>query len=96
MLRYALVRNAGSRSSAEAYLPANFRVIFEDAECVYGRRNIDGSVPTEARPSLVFVIEGRDDHGWGLDSYVIPRYASGLIACEEIDLSHPIMKRVPA
>jgi len=46
--------------------------------------------------SSVFVIEGKDDAGWTLDAYVIPRLASGLIWAEEIDLSHPIMKEVPA
>jgi hypothetical protein len=30
------------------------------------------------------IIIGDDDHGWGLDTYVIPRLGSGLIACEEI------------
>jgi hypothetical protein len=42
----------------------------------------------------VFVIEGEDRMGWTLDDYVIPRFGSGLIACKEIDLSDPIMKRV--
>lgn len=27
----------------------------------------------------LILIEGRDDHGWTLDGYVIPRLASGLI-----------------
>lgn len=43
----------------------------------------------------VFVIGGRDEAGWTLDGYVIPRCASGLIWVEEIDLSHPVMKEVP-
>ncbi len=30
------------------------------------------------------VITGRDDHGWTLDGYVIPRLASGLIAAREV------------
>ncbi len=29
-------------------------------------------------------IVGEDNHGWTLDGYVIPRLASGLIACKEI------------
>lgn len=44
----------------------------------------------------VVVIEGRDVAGWTLDAYVIPRLASGLIAANEIDLSHPIMREVPS
>jgi len=82
MKRYAIVRNARTRREAEAYLPDNYRVIYE------------GLVP--ARNASVFVIEGEDKYGWTLDSYVIPRYASGLIGCEEIDLSHEIMSKVPA
>lgn len=30
------------------------------------------------------IIVGVDDHGWTLADYVIPRLASGLIACEEV------------
>jgi hypothetical protein len=79
MKRYAIVRNARSRREAEAYLPANYEVVHEGSE----------------HQQPLFVIEGKDDHGWTLDGYVIPRYASGLIWAEEIDLSHPIMKEVP-
>lgn len=42
------------------------------------------------------VIAGRDDHGWTLDGYVIPRLGSGLIRADEIDLSHPVMMKIPA
>jgi hypothetical protein len=42
------------------------------------------------------LIEGRDDAGWTLDGYVIPRLRSGNYGVEEIDLSHPVMKSVPA
>jgi len=38
------------------------------------------------------VIEGRDNAGWTLDGYVLPRLASGMYVGQEIDLSHPIMK----
>lgn len=31
-------------------------------------------------------IEGRDNAGWTLDGYVIPRLASGLITCREVEL----------
>lgn len=87
--RYAIVRNARTRSAAAAYLPGNYRIIHEYIE----PREID----RHARiPEPTFVIEGRDDHGWTMDDYVIPRYASGLIWAEEIDLSHPIMREIPA
>jgi len=89
MNRYAIVRNARSRSEAEAYLPGNYRVIHE--KLVPADR-----VESSRRMKPVFVIEGEDNAGWTLDGYVIPRYASGLIGCEEIDLSHPIMKQIPA
>jgi len=85
-MRYALVTAARSRSEAEAYLPDNYRVIHE---AVFGPE--DGRT---LRPT--FVIEGVDRAGWTLDGYVIPRYASGLIGCQEIDLSHPIMREIPS
>jgi len=85
MKRYAIVVNA-TRSEAEAYLPENYRVIHE---AVFGPE--DGRT---LRPT--FVIEGVDRAGWTLDAYVIPRYASGLIGCQEIDLSHPIMREIPS
>lgn len=83
MKRYAIVGNARTRSEAEAYLPGNYSVVYETTDPAHNDRP-------------VFVIEGEDAAGWTLDSYVIPRYGSGLIACEEIDLSHPMMKGVPA
>lgn len=41
---------------------------------------------TEVTPEWVY-IEGRDDHGWTLDDYVIPRLASGLIWAEEVKVN---------
>jgi hypothetical protein len=41
------------------------------------------------------VVCGRDDAGWTLHDYVIPRLGSGLYYAEEIDLSHPVMKLIP-
>ena len=32
------------------------------------------------------LIYGRDDHGWTMDGYVIPRLASGLIIATEIKI----------
>jgi hypothetical protein len=79
--RYALV--TGRRADASvvsAYLPRNYRVEWAG--------EFDGE------PALV--IGGRDDHGWTLDQYVLPRLGSGLIRADEIDLSHAVMKLVPA
>jgi hypothetical protein len=81
MIRYAIVRGARSQREAEAYLPGNYRLV--------------GALAATAE-NPEYVIEGHDDHGWTLDGYVIPRYLSGLIGCEEIDLSHPAMKEVPS
>lgn len=94
MIRYAIVRNARDRQEAEAYLPDNYRVIHEAIERTseFSATAPSGRVGTDAR---VFVIEGEDEAGWTFDGYVKPRYASGLIQAEEIDLSHPIMAEVP-
>ncbi len=87
MIRYAIVKNARSRSEAEAYLPDNYKVIWEGQ---YTDPNLE-----HYGPQQVFVIQGEDVAGWTFEKYVQPRYASGLIFAEEIDLSHPVMKRVP-
>lgn len=90
MKRYAIIRNALTRAEAEAYLPSNYEIIYE--------RGAPASVSSRelrAEGRRVFVIAGEDRAGWTLDGYVIPRYASGLIVAEEIDLSHPIMREVP-
>lgn len=102
MKRYALVRNADSREQAERYLPDNYRLVHEVTDRWYPR-DAGGNV-YEKPPRLrdgepvaetAFVVEGEDFAGWTLHGYVIPRYASGLIWAEEIDLSHPAMKEVP-
>lgn len=85
--RYAIIRNARSRSEVEAYLPDNYHVLAEVKAWWYDHNS---------SPIDVFVIQGEDAAGWTLDGYVIPRYASGLIQAEEIDLSHPIMREIPA
>lgn len=81
--RYAIVTHARSRQEIEAYLPSNYTVAHEQESATFPGR-------------LVFVIEGHDDAGWTLDRYVIPRLASGMILASEVDLSHPIMKEIPA
>jgi len=85
--RYAMVRNADTRKQLEAYLPDGYEVMAETTWPPY-----DGA----AKEDRVFVIRGLDVAGWTLDEYVIPRLLSGLIACVEIDLSHGVMKKVPA
>lgn len=106
MKRYAMIKNARSRSEAEAYLPDNYKVIYEYVTTGYDAddnpmRPADSSereryeVAEHEKLYLGFVIEGEDKSGWTLDDYVIPRYASGLIVAKEIDLSHPIMKHIP-
>lgn len=79
MIRYAIVNNI-TVGTCSAYLPGNYSVIFTFL-------NDSGNESC--------VIAGKDNAGWTLDDYVIPRLASGLYHCQEIDLSHPIMKRVP-
>lgn len=79
MKRYAIVKNARDRKELEAYLPDNYKVVYEYIGARY------------------FEDDGRPlDAGWTLDGYVIPRLGSGLIWAKEIDLSHPIMKQIPA
>jgi hypothetical protein len=85
MKRYAIVTNARTRREAEAYLPENYKIIGQAA--ILNDRN---------QAKAVWVIAGEDVAGWTLDGYVIPRYGSGLIVAEEIDLSHPVMKEIPA
>lgn len=77
--RYAIVGGARSRQQVEAYLPPYYGVIHEGEQ--------------DGHP--IYVIAGRDEAGWTLDKYVLPRLASGLIIGKEIDLSHPIMREVP-
>lgn len=85
MQRYAMVQ--GDRVVAETvaqYLPKNYRVVWHGPF----PNGIDKEVPT-------VVIQGEDDHGWRLDTYVLPRLGSGGMNAKEIDLSHPVMKHVP-
>jgi hypothetical protein len=82
--RYAVVRGLGCHGRAVAsYLPANYKVIWEG----------DSGFPFR---DWVVVIQGEDKGGFGLDDFVAPRLGSGLLACKEIDLSHPVMRLIPA
>lgn len=79
--RYALIRS-GALAIAD-YLPSNYEVIHRDVP--WGKSENRGQT----------VIAGQDRAGWTLQ-YVLDRLASGLYFGEEIDLSHPIMKSIPA
>src|SRR5258708_6522979 len=97
MKRYAIVR--GHKLTAEqvaAYLPNNYHVLWT-GKCDWhldGRGNTWKQFPV--LNDTVVVMQGEDDHGWSLDRYIAPRLGSGLMGCDEIDLSHPIMKEIPA
>lgn len=91
--RYALVGSKGSRwddvGVVAKYLPENYSV-----------EHLVENVDSEGWPSHwpypnAIVVSGYDVAGWTLDGYVLPRLASGLIRGVEIDLSHPVMKKVP-
>ena len=70
----------GDEQRIAAYLPTNYRVV--QTVTHDGRRHV--------------LVEGRDQAGWTLNGYVIPRLGSGLLFAQEIDLSHPTMSQVPA
>jgi hypothetical protein len=72
-MRYASVTGARSSDEVAAYMPGNYEV--------YGHRFPDGGTGR-----LVVLIRGEDNAGWTLDDYVIPRLASGLMACREITI----------
>jgi hypothetical protein len=85
MKRYALITTTSDRDNVAAYLPGNYEVIWS------------GPHPEESdRGWGAVVIQGEDNAGWTLDDYVLPRLASGMLHGREIDLSHPVMKLIPA
>jgi hypothetical protein len=57
-------------------------------------RYLPGNYEVLGETSLGIVVAGEDDCGWTLDDYVLPRLSSGLIAGQEIDLSHPALKEI--
>lgn len=99
-MRYLLVtaRRGDTAETVAAYLPDNYRVIgqFYEVDTKFSAV-ADGGVEVDHDTArLVVVVGGRDHYGWTLDAYVRPRLLSGLIGSEEIDLSHPVMREIPA
>lgn len=94
MIRYALLYGMRDASQVAVFLPSNYSVAGEAVERheKFSTAHADGRQYDER---FVVVIAGRDQAGWTLDGYVIPRLASGMIFGREIDLSHPVMKAIP-
>jgi len=70
-LRRAIVRGHGATGETIGrYLPANYEVTMASED-------MDG------QPFVI--IHGLDNLGWTLEGYVIPRLASGLYGCKELD-----------
>lgn len=85
--RYAIV--GGTREQIEAYLPSNYTI----AGVVPGTYPKGELEPVDFGSTVV--IEGRDNAGWTMDSYVIPRLASGMHFANEVGLDHPVFKLIP-
>lgn len=93
--RYAIVRGAQDRIQVESFLPDNYAVVAEITE----RGTEPGfrmwKLGTEEWGSRVFVIAGRDTADVWLHRDVRGALATSFITCEEIDLSHKIMRLIP-
>lgn len=80
-LRFAIVKSSHPTerlaAKVEAYLPAGYSVLAcEDEEQEPGAELRQGEV----------LIGGRDEAGWTMDDYVLPRLASGLYIGREVTL----------
>jgi hypothetical protein len=83
--RYAMVRGYEITCEKVApYLPSNYRVEGQTT-----------TTETWGAEYPIVVISGKDESGFTLHDYVIPRLGSGLMSATEIDLSHPVMKTIP-
>lgn len=91
--RYAIV--GGTRKQIEPYLPSNYTVAGEVVERTSEFSAVSSSGQHVTGERIVTVIEGRDNAGWTLDGYVIPRLASGLHFANEVGLDHPVFKLIP-
>lgn len=60
-----------------AFLPHNYRVVGTGMDPRRGPDSVQ---------MLYVTIEGKDDRGWTLEDYVIPRLASGLYFAEEVPM----------
>ncbi len=80
VIRYALIASKNSR--------------WDSADVV--SRYLPDNYTVIGETSHGIVVSGRDSCGWTLDDYVLPRLASGMIFGNEIDLSHPALKEIPA
>lgn len=84
MVRFALVSLARDKlETVSGYLPGNYAVI--------GTVEHADQYPFDGQCA---VIQGRDNGGFTLDKYIIPRLSSGLIVAREIDRHHPAMERL--
>lgn len=94
MKRYAIVSLRGTtRHQIEAYLYSNYQPFIGDVELT--DEMIDTVGPRNMIAGAYVLLEGRDVAGFTLDA-LRDRLMSGLHCSAEIDLSHPIMKGVPA
>jgi hypothetical protein len=75
--RRAVVEGARHLATIESYLPANYSArVTTSTDDAFGRTSDDAAA--------FIVIEGYDLAGWTLDTYVLPRLASGLIVGREV------------
>lgn len=75
-----------------ALSPKRYALISSDREAIAVYLPVNYRVV--ARGTRYTVIEGRDEGGWTLHDYVLPRLASGLYFGQEIGLDHPVMKMI--
>lgn len=74
-MRYAIVQGRDlTQEALERYLPSNYHVVEE--------------MPTPNTRTKAYMIAGEDNAGWTMAAYVIPRLASGLIGCTEVEAPH--------
>lgn len=98
-MRYALVRGLDvTRERVAAYLPSNYKAVWHGTTDWHWMAQTQVWKQIPGLEDEVVLIEGRDAEsgGFSLDKYVAPRLGSGLMRCDEVDLSHPIMKTIDA
>jgi hypothetical protein len=86
MKRYALVSLTNiTRSEIEAHVPDHYDVLA-----------VLSDLPNPCPAHPVLVLHGRDRPGSTLHQHVLPALAAAGITASEIDLSHAVMKHIPA